>query len=509
LTGGGTATVNVSINGLDSNDFLLGTAGNDTLVGGNGSDVLAGLGGDDFLSGGAGAPNQLIGGQGNDTYYVQSAGDSLIEQPNEGTDVVLTALAVYSIANLPNIENLTGLASSGQILSGNDGDNVVIGGSGDDILFGGLGRDVLVGGAGNDRLVGGDGLPNEVYGGTGNDTYVVTAVGDTLVELAGGGTDTVETNLSSYALLDNFENLIFTGTGDFTGTGNSAANVIVGGTGNDTLIGGAGAANELIGGAGNDTYVVSVAGDSIVEQAGGGTDTVQTSLSVYALTAANVENLTGTSNAGQSLIGNALDNVITGGTGNDEMQGGAGNDTYVVLNAGDTIVEQAGQGTDTIETTLSTYFLTAANVENLTGISASGQTLVGGAIGNVITGGAGNDVLDGGLGADTLIGNAGADSFLFDSALGGGNVDTIQDFVLGSDRVLLDHNVFSALGTGALAPGAFVIGTAAGDADDRIIYDQSTGNLYYDADGNGAGAAVQFATLQGHPALTASDFSVL
>src|SRR5207342_2538765 len=105
----------------------------------------------------------------------------------------------------------------------------------------------------------------------------------------------------------------------------------------------------------------------------------------------------------------------------------------------------------------------------------------------------------GGLGADTLIGNAGADYFLFDSTLGGGNVDTITGFTSGSDLVLLDHTIFTQIGQGGLAPGAFVVGTQAGDADDRIIYDQTTGNLYYDADGNGAGAAVQFATLSSHP----------
>ena len=209
------------------------------------------------------------------------------------------------------------------------------------------------------------------------------------------------------------------------------------------------------------------------------------------LTAANVENLTGTSATAQTLVGLL------------------GDDIYVVLNAGDTIVEAAGEGTDTIETALADYILSAANVENLTGTSNTGQSLRGSDGDNVITGGAGNDILGGGLGADTLIGGAGVDSFLFDTALGGGNIDAIDDFVSGTDRLFLDDTIFTQIGPGQLAPGAFVTGTVAGDADDRIIYDQATGALYYDADGNGAGAAIQFATLTGAPALTAADLFVI
>jgi Ca2+-binding RTX toxin-like protein len=259
----------------------------------------------------------------------------------------------------------------------------------------------------------------------------------------------------------------------------------------------------------NLTYVVLNAGDTIVERPGEGNDTIETSLSAYVLTAANVENLTGTSNAGQVLIGSAGNDRITGGIGNDELHGGAGNDTYVVLNAGDTIVEPAGEGTDTIETALNHYSMNAVNVENLT-FTGTGDFYGSGNDGdNVITGGSGNDTLRGGLGADTLVGGAGSDFYLFDTAPGGGNVDTITGFVSGADRILLDNSVFTTLAEGGIAPGAFVIGTAAQDADDRIIYDQATGALYYDADGAGGAAAVQFATLSGHPVLTANDFSVI
>jgi Ca2+-binding RTX toxin-like protein len=189
--------------------------------------------------------------------------------------------------------------------------------------------------------------------------------------------------------------------------------------------------------------------------------------------------------------------------------GGAGNDVYVVAVAGDSLVEAAGGGTDTVETALSVYLLRAAEVENLTGTSAAGQTLVGSSRANTIVGAGGADLIDGGLGADLLIGNSGADSYLFDSALGGDNIDTIMGFVTADDRILLDHTVFAGMGLGKLDPGAFVIGSEAVGDSDRIIYDPTTGALYYDADGGGGGAAVQFAILLGHPPLAATDFLVI
>ena len=139
-----------------------------------------------------------------------------------------------------------------------------------------------------------------------------------------------------------------------------------------------------------------------------------------------------------------------------------------------------------------------------------GVNVMSGAGGDdILTAFGSSDTLKGGLGADTLIGGSGNDDFVFDTALGGGNIDQLLDFQAGADRLVLDDGVFAGLAPGALAPGAFRIGAAAQDADDRILYDSSTGALYYDADGSGAGAAVQFATLLNAPAnLSASDFLV-
>jgi Ca2+-binding RTX toxin-like protein len=100
--------------------------------------------------------------------------------------------------------------------------------------------------------------------------------------------------------------------------------------------------------------------------------------------------------------------------------------------------------------------------------------------------------------------------FAFTGALGAGNVDTILDFVSGTDRIALADAIFTTIGgPGALDPNAFHIGNAAADAEDRIVYNSTTGQLFYDADGTGGTAAVLFATLTGAPALAAGDFVVI
>jgi Ca2+-binding RTX toxin-like protein len=277
--------------GNDIDNVIDGGAADDSLAGGAGSDMLRGGGGDDLLDGGAGL-DTMIGGSGNDRYYVDSTSDSIIENANEGFDRAIVAAGV-SLFTLPaNVEALFCLGSSAFSGYGNDLDNDLFGGSGDDLLFGGLGRDSLAGGAGNDRLYGGSGLANTLIGGIGDDSYVVEAAGDSVVEQAGEGTDRVLTALASYALAANVENLFYTGSGSFTATDNGLNNVIVGGSGADLFHFGAGS-DQIFGGDGDDVYDHYPAGgdndDLIVELAGGGIDTVRTTRDSYVLPA-NVEN---------------------------------------------------------------------------------------------------------------------------------------------------------------------------------------------------------------------------
>ncbi len=198
------------------------------------------------------------------------------------------------------------------------------------------------------------------------------------------------------------------------------------------------------------------------------------------------------------------------------MFGANGDDTYIVDNAGDVTSEvSALGGTDTVISSVARNL--TAHLENLTLSGSADITGAGNALNNVITGNSGvntlygldsGDTLDGGLGADTLRGGAGADDYVFSTALGGGNVDAIVGFNVADDTILLNNAVFTGLSAGTLAAGSFVIGAAAADADDHIIYNSATGQLFFDADGNGAAAAVLFATLTAGLALTNNDFIV-
>ncbi len=224
------------------------------------------------------------------------------------------------------------------------------------------------------------------------------------------------------------------------------------------------------------------------------------------------DNLTG-NDASNVLVGNAGNDTLAGWSGADTMLGGTGNDTYLIENTGDVVFEKSNEGADTASSRL-TYNLTA-NVENLilTGTAAVNGT--GNALNNIITGnnaanqlnGGGNDKLDGGLGANRFTGGTGNDIFKFTTK---GHVDTITDFSVANDTIQLDNAVFTALGpVGTLPAAQFRVGTKALDANDHIIYNSTTGALLYDADGNGAGAAQQVATLTAGLAMTNTEFVVI
>jgi Ca2+-binding RTX toxin-like protein len=329
------------------------------------------------------AANVFAGGAGDDTYGV-STGDTVVEQADEGTDLVLSNVSWTLGANLEKLY-LTGTGAIDG--TGNGQNNTLIGNSAANVLTGGAGDDLFNGSDGTDTLI----------GGTGHDTYYAS-VGDTIVENANEGTDWVLSNVS-WTLAPNLENLTLFGTGAIDGTGNSQNNIFVGNS----------AANVFAGGAGDDTYGVSV-GDSVVEQADEGTDWVLSNVSFTV--GSNIENLTLTENAANGT-GNELNNTLMGNSGANVLTGGAGDDTYGV-STGDTVVEQANEGTDLVLSNVS--WTLGANVEKLTltgtaAIDGTGNelnnTLIGNSAANVLTGGAGNDTLAGGQGNDTYVVNPG------------------------------------------------------------------------------------------------------
>ena len=448
------------------NDVLLGGAGHDNLYGGFGADQLAGNDGNDTLDGGEGT-DQLTGGLGNDVYVVDDANDLVTEVVNEGTDTVKTRLS-YTLG--PNVENLTLTGAAAINGTGNVLSNVLTGNSAANVLAGGLGNDTYVVGNGDtvsenvnegtdvvqsavswtlgdnletltltgsaaingtgnalNNTLSGNSAANALAGGLGDDTYNV-GVGDTVIEQANEGTDTIKSAIT-WTLDAHVENLILTGSAVIDGTGNALNNTL---TGNSAV-------NVLAGGAGDDTYVVG-AGDSVIENADGGTDTVQ---SAVAFTLGPyVENLTLTGSAGINGTGNAFDNVLTGNSGANVLSGGAGNDVYVI-GTGDTVVEQANDGSDSVRSAVSHTL--AANVENLTLTGTGGTTGTGNELNNILTGntgansvdgGAGNDTLIGGLGNDTLKGGTGNDTYLFNRGDGQDKISE-NDVAVGNADLLL------------------------------------------------------------------------
>lgn len=473
---------------------IIGGAGDDRLFGMEGNDSLYGGSGNDVLDGGTGA-DRMAGGSGNDVYIVDSTADAVVELTTRynpithrrisydsgGIDEIRTTLDSYSLENNAsirgNVENLTYIGSGNFVGHGNALDNVITGNNGNDTLDGGSGADIM-------------------RGGGGNDIYIVDNVNDVVddamtiygsLRVDAGGIDEVRTSLSTYSLetaSNNagfngyIENLTFTGTGAFTGTGNAKDNVIIGGLGDDKLFGGDGndslyggsgndrldggtGTDRMVGGAGNDVYIVDSATDQVVELSrrfdpithhltshdSGGIDEIRTTLSSYSLEnnasiSGNVENLSFTGTGSFTGHGNALDNVITGGAGCDNLFGGAGNDT--------------------------------------------------------LFGGAGKDVLTGGAGADHLTGGAGADRFVFalgDNGVTAANADHITDFQKGdtldvSDFVASHRTIQAARDFGgdidqALAFANAHLGAGHNVAGSAVLTDTASHNVFVFLDQDG------------------------
>jgi Ca2+-binding RTX toxin-like protein len=376
------------------------------------------------------------------------------------------------------------ITDTGLVLVANPAAPALMGTENPDVLVGILFADTIYGNGGNDRIDGGGG-PDILHGGLGHDTYIVDDAGDSIVEAANAGNDSVQSSVT-HALAANVEYLSLTGVAAINGTGNTLNNIINGNEAANVLNGGIGA-DFMTGGGGDDTYFVDNASDKVFESAGGGTETVNSGVNwtlgaeVEQLVLTGTASLTGIGNDLANMItGNAAANILNGGIGADTLAGGLGNDTYVVDNVGDLVNEAPGGGTDLVQSSVDFSLMNSINVENLTliGLDAVGGTgndmgnlITGNASANTLDGGVGNDILNGGLGADTLIGGAGHDTYHVDNVgdqvidTGGGNdhVHSSIDYVLGTDLEYL-----TLTGTAV---------SATGNAKNNLIYGNAGNNI--------------------------------
>lgn len=411
-----------ALNGTPEDDEIYGYAGNDILRGYEGRDALYGGTGND----------RMYGGRGNDSYFVYDAGDQVIENFNEGVDLVWSTIDYTLPANVENLRLYNTLTlqengvvtqfapayrgtgnESNNLIGGNDignrlegqggrdtiegqgGDDVILGGDGNDSLYGGTGNDYLFGEAGQDRLLGEDN-DDVLFGGNEGDTLIGGNGNDALY----GGNFTLFGSPDS----DNSSDRLEGGTGNDYLSGSHGGDLLDGGSGYDSMSGGTG----------SDIYYVDSSGDVVTEYTDEGYDKVYASVST--ILSANVEYLTLT---GTNYIlghGNNLNNVIEGNSGNNNLYGYDGDDTLMGGNGQDVLM--GGIGNDLLSG--------QAGDDTLYGES-NNDTLLGGLGNDELWGYSGNDSLNGyggnKLEIDTLNGGSGADTFIL------GNPDS--DFSVG------------------------------------------------------------------------------
>lgn len=477
--GGGGAD---QINGNDLDNLLRGNGGNDRLLGLGGNDTLIGGAGADFIDGGFGSDLVVLDAVWDAmVVFYDSATGTFSIVSNGSTDTVIRVETFEDSANVSRSADellITALAAPGQPAPGAKAVTIAVatpsvtegngGTSTNTVSF-----TVTLAAAATALET----LNWTVGGGTASTADLAGPLSGTLTFAPGETQKTIVIGINGDIIPEADETVMVwlsnASPGLAIATNNATALI-----GNDdaspmTVTGNA-SANSLVGAAANDTLLGF-----------GGKDT---------------------------LYGRDGSDHLDGGAGGDRMYGESGDDLYIVDSVYDAVIETLDAGTDTVQTSRTAYAL-GANVENLTYSGTSAFRGTGNALDNVIRGATGADILDGGLGSDSLFGGGGRDIFLFRSALGPSNVDNIADFNTLDDTIRLENAIFGGLPTtGTLSSSAFVTGTSALDASDRIIFDDTTGHLFYDADGSGAAAAIHFATLDlaglTGP-VTASDFVIV
>ena len=463
-------------------------AGNDQIVGGTGADTLEGGAGEDVLN----------GGDGFDTASYAGAAT--------GVNINL-ATSLYSGSDAVG-DTLTSIEA-------------IIGSGFVDTITGSAGADTIEGGAGDDILDGGDGIDTVSYA---NSTFGVTVHLDNPTPQ-----DTVQQGVDK---ISGFENILGSAQADSL-WGDDFDNRINGGAGFDLIVSGGGN-NVLIGGSGGDIYILQGVNDVVTEAVGGGFDIILAQNDFTLSAGSEVEALAVSNAIGIALTGNEFQQTLTGREGDDTLNGGGGNDLiisglgtniliggtgddiYYAQGANDVVTEGAGGGFDVVLAGGDLTLSATSEVEVIAVNTASGVTITGSNTNQVIQGAGGNDRLIGGGGNDTLTGSAGSDTFVLLNTFS--DRDFITDFATGVDRLEISAALFGGgLAAGPLSADQLLSGAgavAATTAEQRFIYDSSTGNLLFDADGNGAGASILFSTLLSDgiipvfPTLTVADFLI-
>ncbi len=555
LTLTGLSPINGTGNALDN--LITGNGGNNTLSGGQGSDTLYGGAGNDHIDAGSAfeddtSPDWAYGGDGDDVivagfgnlHATGDAGNDTIRggggrrhsrrrrrqrhlerwryrrrrrQPErwrrqryfpgqrrwlcrrrrgDGIDTLdMTAITSGFDTVVVNLTNGTAYATYGGLsvtFASLDSIEAVTGSALSDTIIGNAGVNILKGGAGNDTIDGGGG-DDQLFGGGQNDTasYASATAAVTVSLLLQNQYQ--DTGSAGMDYLSQFANL----------TGSKYNDTLTGDNGNNLLDGGAGA-DVMKGGLGDDTYVVGNSFDNVGEHLNEGTDTVLSSIT-YTLPS-NVENLTLTGTDNLNAIGNSINNIIHGNAGNnlidggagaDQMYGGVGNDTFIVNNSFDKANENANEGTDTVQSSIT--FTLGANVENLTLTGTTAINGTGNALANIIAGNSGNN---------TLTGGAGADTFVFGKFGVANGLDHLVDFVTGTDHLSFtgaDYGI--AAGHTLNAAELSLTGTATSAAGvGQFVYNTTTHTLSWDSNGITAGGVTAIVVFDNAATLHAGDF---
>jgi len=545
---------NDKIVGNQANNLLKGNAGNDELHGGAGHDTLVGGEGSDKFFGGLGS-DRFDGGTGHDTvsYWTASgavrvylwgtgynqgeaAGDSYV-----GVEVI-DGSRFGDVLEGDARANIFWSDSGNDTLRGREGDDELAGASGDDLLYGDAGQDALAGGEGNDKLLGGAGA-DRLDGGVGRDTVsywgaaagVLVDLGDASrnqgeaagdvyvsIEVVDGSThaDTIEGTDAADTFWGDAGNDVLRGRGN--------TDVLKGAAGDDWLAGGAGG-DLLDGGDGYDTADYSGAASRVVvDRVNMGRNQGEAAGDAFE----SVEGVVGSAHNDEFYGGGgwdgfwagAGDDVLEGRAGGDHLDGGAGFDFAVYWSATSGVVASLG---NPMVNWGDAYGDTFESIEGLQGSNHSdslygfwsSNTLYGWGGNDLLAGDGGNDYLHGGDGADTisggdgldwLIGGMGRDYFRFEGPAHAANADTIEDFSAAEDLIQLSRSWFKVPGASNLDSAAFTIGSAATTAAHRIIYNKSSGELFYDADGSGMAAGqVKFASVGAGLSLTHMHFLIV